>query len=580
MTRMSKQSGAGSGLGEAAFLEIRDAEGHERSVRLEKPPVVIGRAAEAQVRLESSAVSRQHAQLLIDPNGRWVVRDMGSRNGTLVNGQPITEHVLAAGDRIELGGFHLMLLLPGAPPPPVMTWPGMGMTSIRTGVLVSDLAAGHLSTLKELEPPKVAAAHLVTLNELSKQLMLMDDPPRRALTFCRMMVSPPFHGQWAMLLRLSRENPELPPQPLAEPQSGEMFRTPGQSPYVSRTLLRAVTQSGEPVLAGNVPIPGGGLPGNIEMSISPQVMALAAIACPLRQDDEHLDLLYITLPPQYGTGEWLALSSLAAKQYQQAEAAWDARKRAEKHAVLQHELERATAIQLRLVPQKKALDKHRALGLDMAIGFVPSQWVGGDYADALAMKDGRVLLVVADVCGHGLAAALVAASVHTLVHACVRAGLSLADLAQSLNEHLCETLPSDAFVTMVAVALDPRTGTIESVNAGHPAPLVIGPGDEIRHLPSGENPPLGMDCVPIEGRTDQLAQGQVLLLYTDGLTEQQDDLGEMLCIEGLESEMRHIRRKQAASADAVAALLSAMLDQRQGQRPPDDDRTFLVAWRV
>jgi serine phosphatase RsbU (regulator of sigma subunit) len=395
-----------------------------------------------------------------------------------------------------------------------------------------------------------------------------------------MMVSAPFHGLWAMLLRISKEHPELEPEPLCEPQSGPAPGLSGSTPYVSRTLIRAVTQAGDAVLAGNVSLGSAGVPGNIEMSISPNVMALAAIACPVRQDEQSIDLLYLTLPPMYGTGEWLALASLTAKQYQQAEAAWEARKRAETHAVLQHELERATAIQKRLVPTKAALDKHRASGLDLAIGFVPSQWVGGDYVDALAMKDGRVLLVVADVCGHGLAAALVAAGVHTLVHACVRAGLSLHDMTESLNEHLCETLPGDAFVTMVGVAIDPRTGGIEYVNAGHPPPLVAGPGGVLRQLPCGQNPPLGMDRIPIERTTDQLPKGQLLLLYSDGLTEQVDDLGEMLCTEGLEDEMRFICGKKAVSAQLAADDLTRLLDGRQGKRPPDDDRTFVVAWRV
>ena len=73
----------------------------------------------------------------------------------------------------------------------------------------------------------------------------------------------------------------------------------------------------------------------IEMSIAPSLMTVAAVACPLHDDGASTDLLYAILPPQYGTGEWLALASLAAKQYQQAEQVWRARAQSEEHAALE-----------------------------------------------------------------------------------------------------------------------------------------------------------------------------------------------------------------------------------------------------
>ena len=98
-----------------------------------------------------------------------------------------------------------------------------------------------------------------------------------------------------------------------------------QSLHLSRSLLRAVARQGESVLAGNM---SAGSAADVEISIAPGAMAMSAIACPLGQaDGDLLDLLYVTLPPQYGTGEWLALASMAAKQYQQAEQTWAARTR-------------------------------------------------------------------------------------------------------------------------------------------------------------------------------------------------------------------------------------------------------------
>src|SRR5207237_776453 len=118
----------------------------------------------------------------------------------------------------------------------------------------------------------------------------------------------------------------------------------------------------------------------------------------------------------------------------------------------------------------------RVPGLDVAIGFVPCQAVGGDYVDALRMGDGRVLLAVADVCGKGMAAALVASSVYTLVHSGVQARMAFRPLMEHVNRYLCDTLTAGSFVTMFAAAIDPQTGEMEYANAGHPPALVLQPG--------------------------------------------------------------------------------------------------------
>ena len=205
-------------------------------------------------------------------------------------------------------------------------------------------------------------------------------------------------------------------------------------------------------------------------------------------------------------------------------------------------------------------------GVDLAIGFIPCRWIAGDYVDAIPLPDGTVLLAVADVCGKGLPAALIASSVHTAVHTLVHhvasqmspaspppllsaapaspapprddcGSLDLRRLMTSLNAHLCRTLPEDSFVSMVVALLDPSSGRLECVNAGHPPPLLAGPGGLVA-LQSGANLVLGLmppEWGPeqIEHQVTTMEAGQVLLLYTDGLTELCDDSGAMLGTDGL-----------------------------------------------
>ena len=348
-------------------------------------------------------------------------------------------------------------------------------------------------------------------------------------------------------------------------------------PHVSRTVLRAAVNSGEAVLASNLaaPLASGARP--LELSISPQEMVQAVIACPLRQQGETVELLYLSLPPEYGTGEWLAMASLAARQFEQAELVWAARARAEAHAAMEHELNKARGIQARLLPGPASLEVHRKAGVDVAIGFHPSHWVSGDYADAIAMRDGRLLLVVADVAGHGLSAALVATRIHTLVHAAVRAHASLPELGDSLNDYLRQTLPDEAFVTLLAIALNPKTGQLQCLNAGHPPALLVGKAGNVRELESGDNYPLGVDAATMIVREGSLELDETLAMYTDGMMEQLDASAAPLGLSGLSAIL-----SEAAIAETSAAVVRTIvnyMEDRQGDRAAEDDRTLLLARR-
>jgi serine phosphatase RsbU (regulator of sigma subunit) len=555
------------------FLDIRSAEGAYQRLALQGATMVIGRAADANILLESTTVSRQHAKLAKDEGGRWQIYDLDSRNGTLVNGRGVKEHLLSPGDQIQIGSFQLTLVMGHS----FKTTPAPGGVPYNTTVHVSD-DEGRLSTLKDMEPPRVAASHLTTLSELSQKLLVTADPRQRSLELCRLMISRQFHGDWALLLRVQPGAGDEAPEILCEPQRGPAVLAHDQQPHVSRSLLRAVAQQGEAVLASNVKS-AAAMPANVEMSIAASVKALAAVACPLRSDERGLELLYVTLPPQYGTGEWLALASLAAKQYQQVEEAWEARARAATHAALERELEGAREIQMRLVPKAAALAGFKKNGVDVAIGFAPSRFVGGDYVDAVMLKDGRVFLTVADVCGHGLAAALVTSAVHTLVHAGVRAGLDLRALVDGLNQHLCETLRGDSFVTFIGLALDTANGAIECVNAGHP-PLLMATTKGVRSMEAGMNLPLGLDAAPLEAQSETLGPDELLMIYSDGLSEQADESGKMLGIRGLTEKIQQMCVARGIAPESVAGQLGEFLAQRQGGRPPEDDQSYLFARRV
>jgi serine phosphatase RsbU (regulator of sigma subunit) len=554
------------------YLDIRDWDGGLSQVPLVGRHLIVGRAPDAQIRLDRPTVSRHHAEIVCDPFGRWLIRDLESRNGIRVRGTRVPELPLRPGEAFELGQFTVTFQMPQ---------PGVSDTRITTAtggdVSVSDSDVVRLSTFEGPNRPRIAASHLSTLMRFGRELFTIEESSERLLALCRLMVGREWNGTVAMAVRVNRSAPEAHPQMLVPPQ------TPGggsreQAPYVSRRLLRHMAERNEPVIASNFSSAGGG-PQMLEMSMvgGGGDASMSAVACPLHADEHVVDFLYVTLPPQYGTHEWLAIAALAAEQYRLAESGWQARRQAQMNALIERELEKARQIQLRLVPQQVEIP-----GLDVAVGFEACRWVGGDYVDVVSLPDGRALLVVADVCGKGLPAAMVATSLRTMVRTGARAGLDLAPLVGMVRQQLPDTLPEYSFVTMIAIAIDPRTGEMECLSAGHPPAFVVSPGGQARRIQCPDSYPLGIGEEPLDCCDERLNEGELLVMYSDGVSELRSIADEMFSIERLGAEVASVygRPAEQRGAAEVARELTGLLEKFRSGRLADDDQTFLLARRT
>lgn len=540
----------------AGWLEIRRGQAPVTNVNLVGRRVVVGRSPDCDVVLNTTSVSRQHAELLCDDAG-WRVRDLGSRNGTGVNGTRVAgERPLHAGDVLRIDEFDLVFHSGVAPVRP----------AVRPRTSVTDGAFGPARTLQELGPPKVDASHLSRVLGFSAALLAEGAADRRMLLLCELMTSAHFHGNAAVVLRIARSDPSAP-EILSGPTG------PGGEPPISRSVIKAVLASEAPVLASSGPA-GPRKVDMVQMSVVIGGRATAAVACPVGGDVDHLDVLYVMLPGQYGTAEWLALASLASAMYRQAEDAWAAREAAQRQALLEEELRRAAAIQARLVPRDMS-----AGSLQIGFGFTPCKGVGGDYVDALATRDGRVLVTVMDVAGKGIDAALIASGLHTTVHLAVRQGMSLTDLVHTLNRQLLDTWSGETFVTLAAALIDPRTGALEAVGCGHPAPMVVSPNAAIRELRLAEGMPIGLLDIEIEVSTDRLRPGDLLILYSDGLSECFNEDDQILGVDGLTAMVADIRRAAGPRPDLdwFENQLKDRLAAHRGRAPASDDISFALA---
>jgi len=598
----------------SGWLQIRKENTLVANTHLTGSRVVIGRSPDCDVVLASDSVSRQHAELVAHGDA-WSVRDLGSRNGTGVNGVRVNgERPLQPGDVLQIDVFEMLYRSEHS----ALSRPPQARP--KTAVTMMDAAAyGPVRTLHELAPPKIDASHLSKLMAFSGELLSEANPELRQAQLANLMVGRTFNGTAVMLLHVARNDANAEPEILLGPVlpstgpttpshgpssfaagfgagvgpgfgagfgaglaaglgavgagSGAGLQGPGapEPPHISRSVLRAVVAGDSAVLASSKRQIGKDM---VQMSMAASGLAISAVACPLRSDTSHMEILYVMFPGQYGTAEWLALVSLAASLYRQAEAAWIAREAAQTQALLEEELRRASEIQMRLVPE----DFTRG-DLDVGVGFVPFKGVGGDYVDALPTADGRVLVTVMDVAGKGMDAALIASGLHTAVHMSVRLGLSLIDIVQTLNRHLIDTWFASTSVTVAAAILDPRTGRVEAINCGHPTPLIVTPDGRTRELKCHEEVPLGLMEIELKVGQDRLQSGEMLALYSDGLSELFDEAGQMLGVEGVTRYLAEIRRNLGPRrrASEIATQLHQRLAAFRGKALASDDISFILA---
>ncbi len=249
---------------------------------------------------------------------------------------------------------------------------------------------------------------------------------------------------------------------------------------------------------------------------------------------------------------------------------------AQNHVLIERELQRAREIQQKLVPKDMAID-----GLELAIGFKPCRWVGGDYVDVISTSDGRTLLIVADVCGKGMGAALLAASLHSAFRVAVRSAMPLADLMRHLNEHLCQMLASQSFVTMVCVLIDPKTGQLECVNAGHPPAMLLRSDGQVRMLQMAENFPMGVQNDLLTSQSEQILPGEMLVMFTDGLSDLTDAAGHRLGTDAFKDRIKELyQSNHTQPATDLGLKLTEILDSLEAGQMAQDDRTFLLARRT
>ncbi len=240
---------------------------------------------------------------------------------------------------------------------------------------------------------------------------------------------------------------------------------------------------------------------------------------------------------------------------------------------MQQELKLATKIQLELLPKHAP----KLAGYDLAGKSIPAQSVGGDYFDFIAIDERRVALCVGDISGKGLPAALLMANLQATMRSLILTPSSVGECLARANRLLHQSTDSEKFATLFYGVLDTENHCLCYSNAGHNDPLVLSLQNEPRALKTGG---IMLGLLPLRTFADEtitLAPGELLVIYSDGISEAVNVLDEQF---GEERLLAVIQENWNASAGELIERLLAAVQRHAGSAPQADDMTLMIVRRI
>jgi sigma-B regulation protein RsbU (phosphoserine phosphatase) len=246
--------------------------------------------------------------------------------------------------------------------------------------------------------------------------------------------------------------------------------------------------------------------------------------------------------------------------------------KASTHATVRKELEVARAVQQLLIPAQATIEMQQ---MRFAGHFDPAEECGGDWWTVAPLPGDRALVVVGDVTGHGIASAIITGAAKATCELALQLTsdtLTPSRLLAMMNQTLYRMARRKIMMTSVAAVLDPGKRTLTVANAGHPFPILV--RNSITHPIMAEGPQLGdSPRASYEDSTVELHSGDVMVCFTDGVTELENERGERFTERRLRTV---VQRSATQGASSVCAALVEALGQFRGTRPAGDDLTLVV----
>lgn len=542
-------------------------------------PLVIGRGTGCTIQISDRRISREHVRITYQ-RGNYAIEDLNSRNGTFLNHQPLLGYLrLKDGDHISIGGTMLvfelereeaeeeqrlqqLVRLDTSPIPPPR-WVNTVNTDVTPALGMQNLSR------EKLQDPVERLRTIYALADSLREDHDLKETLWKIMEAIWAVISP----SRCVILKLDCARPDSPMVPVLLKSAAPLAH---EEVVISRSIVERCSREHVAVLMED---------GTTDERFADTESIMdnhirSAICAPMIAGGKCLGVIYadlLTFPvseaPSFTRDDLDIISGIAL---QAALALQNITYHDEllRHQKLEKELEIARTIQERLLPASLP----DVNGYQFAALCTPARLVGGDYYDFLTMTEQRLAVMIADASGKGIPAAMYISTVRTVLRAQARQSPnhSAGEIMQALNVMLCHDGTPEDFATLFLLLLNPEDGTFQFCNAGHVPPLQVSATGEVQRLMGGGTL-LGIEeTLPYESGTGTLKPGDVLLLYTDGLSETNNLHGNMYGEDRLKETLLRCHRLPAG--DIMKSVSDHVRDFREA-RPQDDDLTILVIKR-
>ncbi|HXI12723.1 MAG TPA: SpoIIE family protein phosphatase [Thermoanaerobaculia bacterium] len=519
------------------------------TLHMNRDVITMGRAADCDIPITDRFLSRRHAEI-VSENGGWILRDNGSSNGTYLNGARVEAPVkLELGDQITLGDVRVVIGAAAPSPPAPAQLP---------------LEAAHVTQFFLAENQVQESAERSRIIHALALELIEDRPLAELFDFILDRVVEVMRPSRAALAILTGDD-----------YSHEIVKMRSIDPApraltISRTLLREVVRDRKVLAFTDV--------GSDQLLAAAHSMMsqsiYSALCAPLISGHTVIGVLYLDyqITRRIITEDDAQLAAQIARVAAMKLESTRLREAALEKGLLDETLKLAQAIQMRMLPQEVP-EATADSSFDVAAQIRPARQVGGDFYDFYTAPDGKLYFCIGDVSGKGIPAALMMAVSRALFRSFILAGRTPASMMSAVNRQLCDETDEAMFVTAFCGVIDPATGEVRYSNAGHNPPMILNRDGSVRSLEA--LPGLVLGHLPQFNYVEQsalLEQGDVLYLYTDGISEATDAADELFSVERLE---RLLSERATSTVRDLAAATIAAVNTFVGDAPQSDDLTLL-----
>ena len=537
-----------------------------RQFRFESDQTIIGRHPECDVVLDVAAVSRQHAQILREEDG-YLLEDLGSRNGTILNGKRIDRREpLNEGDRVVICdvAFHFLLNEPSA----MLAGPMLSGESSRVFLIddQADLQAGSTMMSKVEVSSSRAGLHLSAKPEIKLAAMIEIAQTLGKAVAMEEVLPKLLDALFKIFLQADRGFVILKTNDgVLMPQAVKHRRmVDDREVRISRTVIQQAMDGKEAILSADA-----ASDARFQMAESISDYHIRSMMCAplIDSDGTPLGAIQIDTLDRRSRFTEEDLEVLASIASQAAIAVDNAQlhERSLMQQALERDLDLARKVQRGLMPSE-----HPELpGYHFFHFYEPANQIGGDYYDYVLLSDQRIAVAVGDVSGKGIAAALLMAKLSSEVRYHLASQTDLTAAVANINATFTRSDWQDRFITFVVAVIDPVSHQLTLVNAGHMPPLLRRSGGQVEPIGQEEaGLPLGVvDDYQYQSYTRTLEPGDFVTIFTDGISEAMNVAGELY---GLKQLDRQIGTETVSVADLGQHILDDV-HRFVGGHPQSDD---------